>query len=242
MRLGVRGAARRSARGGGRLSRVPQVLQLSPDGSELPALLEGVASGRKGERRLLGLVGQPGAGKSTLAAVLGTLLGERSAVVPLDGFHLADVELARLGLVGRKGAPETFDAWGYAATLGRLRERSDQVVYAPAFERTLEQPLAGAIPVGPEVEVVVTEGNYLLLDRPEWIAARRHLDLVWHVVIDQQLRQERLVQRHVTFGKGAIAAADWVARVDEPNARLVEESPEVADLVIDVTRWAAPIA
>jgi len=217
-------------------------VQLSPDGSELPALLEGVVAGATGGRRLLGLVGQPGAGKSTLAAVLGSLLGERSAVVPLDGFHLADVELARLGLIGRKGAPETFDAWGYGALLERLRERSEHPVYAPAFERTLEQPLAGAIAVGPEVELVVTEGNYLLLDRPEWVAARSHLDQVWHVVTDQRLRQERLVQRHVTFGKGAIAAADWVARVDEPNARLVEESPGVADLVIDLSRWSAPTA
>jgi pantothenate kinase len=219
---------------------VTEVLELSPDGSELPALLEGVVARTTGGRRLLGLVGQPGAGKSTLAGLLGSLLEERSAVVPLDGFHLADVELARLGLIGRKGAPETFDAWGYAALLERLLERSEHPVYAPAFERTLEQPLAGAIAVGPEVELVVTEGNYLLLDRPEWVAARSHLDQVWHVVTDQRLRQERLVQRHVTFGKGAIAAADWVARVDEPNARLVEESPELADLVIDLTRWSAP--
>jgi pantothenate kinase len=99
-----------------------------------------------GGRKLLGLVGPPGAGKSTLAHALQHSLGARAQVVPMDGFHLAQVELQRLGRAGRKGAPDTFDAAGYAALLQRLREQraGDEVVYAPAFRREIEEPIAGA--------------------------------------------------------------------------------------------------
>ena len=184
---------------------------------------------------LLGLSGSPGAGKSTLA---GHLAGSAGAVVvPMDGFHLADVELRRRGLADRKGAPETFDADGYAALLARVRARSG-VVMAPAFDRDLEQPLAGALPVAPDAPLVVTEGNYLLLDRPGWREARALLDAVWHVRVDDALREERLVARHVRFGRTPPAAREWAERVDGPNAALVEAAAGRADLVLDLTAWA----
>ncbi len=179
------------------------------------------------EVRLLGITGAPGAGKSTLAAALGL------PVLPMDGYHYADAELVRRGLLGRKGAPDTFDAPGYAALLARVRRGEDDVV-APAFERTLEQPLAGAIAV-PATGTVVTEGNYLLLDEPRWAAVRDQLEVVWHVVVDEALRLERLVARHVEFGKSPEQARAWVASVDQPNARLVEAAAERADLVVDLS-------
>jgi pantothenate kinase len=170
-----------------------------------------------------------------LAGLLAARLGNRAMVVPLDGFHLADAELRRQGLLGRKGAPESFDAWGYAALLHRLRSRPDHTVYAPGFERDLEQPLAGAIPVLPEVQVVITEGNYLLLDRPEWRAGRAHLDETWFVGVDREVRRTRLVDRHVRFGKAQTEAERWVAEVDDVNATLVAESRQRADLVVEVS-------
>lgn len=182
--------------------------------------------------RLLGITGAPGAGKSTLAASLGL------PVVPMDGFHYADVELVRRGLRDRKGAPETFDAPGYAALLRRVRAGEDDVV-APAFERDLEQPLAGAIFV-PPTGTVVTEGNYLLLDEPRWRAVRAQLDVVWHVVADEEVRRERLVARHVEFGKSPDEARAWVARVDDANAALVEAGRDRVDLVVDLSAWAPP--
>ena len=179
--------------------------------------------------RLLGITGAPGAGKTTLAAALGL------PVVPMDGFHYADIELVRRGLLDRKGAPETFDAEGYAALLGRAHAGEEGVV-APMFERDLEQPLAGAIPV-PATGTVVTEGNYLLLDEPRWRAVRAEIDVVWHVVVDDSLRLDRLVARHVEFGKSPDDAWAWVARVDQANAVRIEAARDRADLVVDLTGW-----
>jgi pantothenate kinase len=151
----------------------------------------------------------------------------------MDGFHLADVELERLGLRDRKGAPETFDAAGYAALLRRLREaagegREGEIVYAPGFERVLEQPLAGAIPVLPTARLIVTEGNYLLL----WPQVRSQLDEVWFCELDEKERLRRLIARHEKFGKTHEKAVAWVLRSDQPNAELVAATIDQADLVI----------
>jgi pantothenate kinase len=183
-------------------------------------------------RALIGIAGPPGAGKSTLAERLVAALGPAAAWVPMDGFHLADAALDRLGLRDRKGAPETFDGWGYLALLRRLATETDHPVWAPGFERTLEQPIAGSIPVGPEVRLVVTEGNYLLLDRPPWPQVRAALSEVWYADADAGVRLERLLARHVEYGKSPAEARAWVAAVDEPNARLVEGRRDAADLVV----------
>lgn len=183
-----------------------------------------------GRRSVLGLCGPPGAGKSTLAARLVAAIGEPAVVVPLDGFHLHDDELARLGRADRKGAPDTFDVAGYVAMLRRLR--SEDTVYAPVFDREREQSLAGAIPVLPEHRLVVTEGNYLLLDQPGWRDVRPLLDECWYVDLDDGMRLERLVDRHVRHGRTRAAAEEWVARSDEANAWLVVPTRERADLVV----------
>lgn len=181
------------------------------------------------------MTGPPGVGKTTYAEAYAAQHG--GVHVPMDGFHLADRVLAARGLLDRKGAPETFDARGYAALLARLHEEAGpagHVVYAPAFERDLEQPLAGAIAVPPECELVVTEGNYLLLDEPQWRAVRSHCDEVVYLECDEGLRRERLVARHVASAKTVAAAESWVRRVDEPNAVLVRASRGRADRVVHV--------
>ena len=184
-----------------------------------------------GSRRVLGLVGAPGAGKSTLAQQLKHLLGDKVVVVPMDGYHLAHDELVRLGRLSRKGAHDTFDSAGYVALLRRLRSNvPGETVYAPEFDRTLEQPVAGAIAVDSTVPLVITEGNYLLLRQGPWANVQPLLDQVWYVEVDDALRRSRLVERHVRFGRAQQDALDWVHNTDEPNARLIEATAARADL------------
>jgi pantothenate kinase len=182
-----------------------------------------------GRRVIIGIAGKPGAGKSTLAqALVGAIDG--AAYLPMDGFHLADVELERLGLLDRKGIPETFDPDGYAALLARAA--AGETVWAPAFERELEQPIAQSIPIGAEHRIVITEGNYLLL--PRWQRAREQLTEAWYARVDEEVRRRRLIWRHVQFGKTPLGARDWVNRNDEPNAELVGAAADGADLIVDL--------
>jgi len=186
-------------------------------------------------RALLGLVGPPGCGKSTLAAALQAEFASVAQVVPMDGFHLANVELERLGRRGRKGAPDTFDASGYVALLRRLlAQADDEVVYAPEFRREIEEPIAGAIAVHARTQLVITEGNYLLLEGGPWAHVKGLLDEVWYVDVDDAQRLHRLTRRHEQFGRSAEEAAAWVANTDEPNARLIEASRARASFVF---RW-----
>ncbi|MFD5627639.1 nucleoside/nucleotide kinase family protein [Streptomyces sp. NPDC127072] len=204
---------------------------------DLTGLLKRAASlVRPGHRALLGIAGSPGSGKTTLAErLVRELNGDGpawAAQVPMDGFHLADVELDRLGRRDRKGAPDTFDAAGYAALLRRLREDEEDLVYAPGFERTLEQPLAAAVPVPRTARLIITEGNYLLLRDAAWTRVRSQLDEVWFRELDEAERLRRLVARHEQFGKDHETALAWVLGTDQRNADLVAATRDRADLVV----------
>jgi pantothenate kinase len=186
-----------------------------------------------GRRAVHGIAGAPGAGKTTLAEELVKAIGTPWAGhVPMDGFHLADVELDRLGLRDRKGAPDTFDALGYAGLLRRLREDEDDVIYAPGFERTLEQPIAGAIPVFGDTRLIVSEGNYLLIDEGRWAKVRPLMNEVWYVDLDAEERLRRLVERHIRFGKDESAAVVWATGTDERNAMVIMATRDRADLIV----------
>ncbi|MGA8209742.1 MAG: nucleoside/nucleotide kinase family protein, partial [Nocardioidaceae bacterium] len=188
--------------------------------------------GRRGPRRtLLGIAGAPACGKSTLAEQVVEALGEEAVVVAMDGFHLHDDVLAALGRADRKGAPDTFDADGYAALLHRLRT-VERTVYAPAFDRTRELSLAGAVPVTASHRLVVTEGNYLLLGGDDWGSVRPNLDETWFVECDEPLRLARLVQRHVEHGRSPVEAHEWAIGSDQVNARTVAGTRDAADLVV----------
>lgn len=185
-----------------------------------------------GQRRILGITGSPGAGKSTLAAALIAALGAEAVLVPMDGFHLANEELQCLGRRDRKGAPDTFDIDGYATLLGRLHHQREPVIYAPRFDRDLEESIGSAIPVFREIPLVITEGNYLLYDALGWEAVRSHLDEAWFLDIDPAERTTRLVSRRQGHGHEPTAAVQWVRDVDTPNADLVDATRHRADLIV----------
>jgi pantothenate kinase len=182
-------------------------------------------------RVLLGITGPPGAGKTVLAEEIVSSFDD-TVHVPMDGFHLADIEMRRLGRLDRKGAIDTFDVDGYCALLDRILAMPPHTVYAPAFDREIEQPVAGSIPIPPETRIVVTEGNYLLDDERPWPSVRGLLTEVWYIEVPHEERHRRLVARHIEFGKSPEQAEAWVRAVDEPNAARIESARHNADLVL----------
>ena len=153
------------------------------------------------ERRvLLGITGAPGVGKSTVASGLSETFA--APIVGMDGFHLALEVVEREGWVDRKGAPFTFDAFGFVAFLERLaRQGPDETVYAPRYDRAARNPVGSAVPIEPSDRLVLIEGNYLLLDEHPWSEVRDILGSCIYLETDDEVRVERLVARHIAFGK-----------------------------------------
>lgn len=175
-----------------------------------------------GGRAILGLTGSPGSGKSTLGELLVEALGPDAVLVGMDGFHLAQEELDRLGNHERKGAPDTFDVLGYVNLLRRLRARDEAVVYAPRFNRDLEEPIACAVPVRPDLPLIITEGNYLLVDQPGWSQVRPLLDECWFVDPGEDVRLARLIARHMAHGRSAEEAHERSLGSDQRNAEVID--------------------
>ena len=160
-----------------------------------------------------------------------TACERRQLIFPSQVTALANTELLRLGRRDRKGAPDTFDVDGYVTLLARLRGQSS-ALYAPRFDRDLEESIGSAVLVEPSVPLVVTEGNYLLYDRFGWGAVKGVLDEVWYLQLDDAERRRRLVQRRLGHGDTREHAEFWVREVDEPNARLVAATAHAADAVV----------
>jgi pantothenate kinase len=189
-------------------------------------------------RAVLGIAGPPGSGKTTLvtrllaAATAYEGVAGRIAHVPMDGFHLTNAELDSLGRRDRKGAPDTFNASAYAGVLASVRALPRAVVAAPSFDHVVGEPVEGAIVVPMDADLVVTEGNYLLLDDGDWAAVPALLDEVWWCALDDEVRVERLVTRHVETGREVEDATEWVLRSDEANAEVVSGGVGSADVVL----------
>ncbi len=217
------------------MSPIPVTLSIA----ELVERARGLAE--SGERRLLGITGAPGTGKSTVALAIVDALGpSRSALVPMDGFHLANATLIAWGRRDRKGAWDTFDADGYVHLLRRLRHQAEEYVHAPDFDRDVEESIGSARPVHRDVPLVVTEGNYLLSREGGWSPVADLLDETWYLELDPATRHERLVLRHERHGKTHAEAEAWTSGSDEANAKLIAAARDRADLLVTVAADATP--
>lgn len=190
---------------------------------------------RSDARIIVGICGAPGAGKSWVADGIARTLGsELAVVVPFDGFHLSTDVIADTPLMARRGAVDTFDLDSYKCLIARLRERDEEVVYAPKFKRGLEEPIGSAIAVPRHVPIVITEGNYLLIPHPTLRAVRELLDEVWYLDTPPDVRLPQLVARHVAFGKNVTDAQEWAHGSDQRNAEEIEATRQWADRIITV--------
>lgn len=180
-------------------------------------------------RMILGIAAIGGAGKSTLAEQLrqhATDAGITAALVPMDGFHLPNDQLEDQGIRHLKGQPQTFDADGYVALIEQIKA-NDQPVTFPIYDRNLHNPVwpndaahtIEPFPVGPQL--VITEGNYLLLHSPPWSGLANMLDEAWLLDVPIEVAKNRIIARHIRGGRSAEDAAAHYARVDGPNAQLI---------------------
>ena len=188
---------------------------------------------RSTDRFLIGIVGKPGAGKSTLSAyLLEQLHSSEVTVVPMDGYHLSNAVLQELGRADRKGAPDTFDVAGFASLLQRIRREKSVDVYYPVFDRSIEESIAAQGVVTKETKVVIVEGNYLLHDSGGWEVIAELLDELWFIDVDDEKRLERLIARHIAYGKSPADAQSWSRGSDEVNARTIATGRSRAHAVI----------
>lgn len=182
-------------------------------------------------RIVVALGGPPGAGKSTLSErLLAALPAGEAALVPMDGFHFDNAVLDAMGQRSRKGAPQTFDCAGLAATLQRIRSGGEAVA-VPVFDREADLARAGAAIVAAEARYVLVEGNYLLLDRAPWSNLTPLFDLTIFIDVPMAELERRLLARWADLGRSEEAARAWVEGNDLPNARLVIEGSRRADVV-----------
>lgn len=199
--------------------------------AEFAAVLRRRATG--GRRIVAGIAGEPGAGKSTLAAAVAVELGPDTVVLPMDGFHLPQARLVELGRRDRMGAPDTFDVPGFVGVLREVRADSGPVD-APGFDRDVEEPVPDSIRIAPAHRIVVVEGNYLLHVADGWEQVAAQLDVTGFIRIDPGIRHERLIARHIAFGKTPDAARAWALGPDEANAALIRAGADHADMRLPV--------
>jgi fructokinase len=193
-----------------------------------------IAVSRRQKRRMIAVCGAPASGKSTLAGALCDALqarGVRSCVVPMDGFHIDNAILKARGTFDRKGAPHTFDSVGFAAIIDRCAQEDD--VYYPTFDRPRDLSIAASGVVSREIDTVVVEGNYLLMQTPGWQGLAAIWDASIYLEVPAGTLKQRLVTRWLDHGLSQQEADIRAEQNDMRNARTVIEQSTRADFVFN---------
>ena len=187
----------------------------------------------RNQRVLVAIIGAPASGKSTLSDRLYHHLGgdkAAAAVMPMDGFHFDNGILEERGLLARKGAPETFDVGGLKRTLIALRENRDEDIYVPMFDRSLEISRGSARAITPHHNIILVEGNYLLLDQAPWNGLHDLFDLSIYLDVPEDTLRERLIERWQRYGFDNATAVHKATSNDLPNAQTVIGGTAIADI------------
>ncbi len=202
------------------------------DSQDVARAILAAATGKA--RFLVALAGPPGSGKSTLAQELAetlTAMGERAVVLPMDGFHMDNGILEDMGLLARKGAPETFDVRGLGDVL-RAVKAADEDVLIPVFDRARELAVAGARRVSLSDRIILAEGNYLLLDAKPWSGLRSLFDFSIFIRVPMAELERRLTLRWQGFDYAPDAIKAKLEGNDLPNARRILEHSFGGDIVV----------
>lgn len=210
----------------------------------MPRSIEGLSEARdrilelqksSGSRVIIGIVGKPGAGKSTITSKLNEILPkEETTILSQDGYHLSNAQLKMLDRSNRKGAPDTFDSKGFTELLGRVASDLSGDIYFPVFHREIEESIAAEGLITAKTKIVLVEGNYLLLETHGWEGVSTHLNECWFLQVDDDLRLKRLVARHIEYGKNPDIAHHWAHGTDEANARLIQNTRNRADIFLSI--------
>lgn len=188
-----------------------------------------------GKRHIIAIAGPPATGKSTLAENLCQYLNDNSlrkaALLPMDGYHYDDVLLKKLGRYARKGAADTFDVAGLKHMLQRLRLNKEENIVTPLFDRDLEIARAGAQLIEQQSDIILVEGNYLLVDQQPWSDLGAFFDLT--VFIDEpiEILKQRLRQRWIDQNFDEDGILRKLKEVDLPNGEFIRNNSRKADIV-----------
>ena len=200
-------------------------------------LLETLSNSPDRSRYFLGITGGPAAGKSVLAENLSDEINIRTgddlaAVIPMDGFHLPNNVLEERGLIQSKGAPETFDVDSFVELISQLHEFPDQNIMCPAYDRRTHDPVENAITIQPGNQLIIVEGNYLLLNVSPWNIIRSKMNEIWYIDTPLKTIKERLFHRHISGGASKNEAERKVVSVDLPNVELIKKTCSLVDKII----------
>jgi len=202
--------------------------------------LEGLVAAARGllarpGRHVLAITGAPGSGKSTLVEALLQVLEAESpgaaAILPMDGFHYDDAVLHARGRRPWKGAPDTFDVGGLRSVLMRLRDPAEGAVAVPVFDRSLEISRGSARIIGPEVRLILAEGNYLLLQDDPWPGLLPLFDCTVMIEVPEEELRRRLRGRWVGYGLTEAEIEHKLDGNDIPNGHTVQRRSVPADLI-----------